>query len=127
MVIIGGYAGPSSIIEDHVDVYSIIDGKVTWSYKAKDCPHIVEDASVTVTGDKIWMVGGDRKTGRESSVYDFTLNDWTSLPAMHDIRTLRPAVFVLEGRLYAAGGQGSLDRIESLDISNYATGVCKKL
>ncbi len=75
----------------------------------------------------MYIVGGTRSEdggGREDgvSMYNTAQDSWdNSLPRLQNRRYFTPAVFIFDNHLYAAGGNNTINTMESLDLQNSAS------
>ena len=116
MVVIGGLFNRSS--SSSVDVYLINNGTVKWIRKGADAPAGWYEAGIAAVGSVVYIAGGTSYGHglRVVRIYDTAHDRWSELPKMMYVRSSRPALFVLNGALYVAGGTPSSLSVEYMDI-----------
>ncbi len=117
MVVIGGFF--NGTYSSSVDAYSIDNGTVQWKQKGANAPGGWHYAGIAVVGSDIYIAGGyaeHKGTNHVVAKYDTVDDSWSELPDMMHRRGDRPAVYVLNGALYAAGGTKQTLSVEYVDI-----------
>lgn len=127
--------GPSGIVfvgefnGDQVTILRPVDIGC-WSAGAS-LPSTILDAGGAAVGGKVYVVGGKNSSGHVSTlgIYDPLSDTWTQGPNLPGPAVENPAVTVLNGRIYVAGGgtaafSGAVTNFASFDPS---TGVWTSL
>ena len=118
MVVIGGRYNEQNL-SSSVYIYSVANGEVECMKKGADAPYGWFLAGAALSGTDVYIVGGSSSPlirGHRVARYDTIHDTWEELPSLMHDRHLKPAVFILNGALYAAGGSDETTAVEYLDI-----------